>query len=320
MRASAAPAARPPVHCLMGPTGAGKTGLAVWLAARLPIEIVSVDSALVYRGMDIGTAKPDPGTRRHAPHHLLDLCGPAEPYSVARFCMDAAAAVADIEARGRIPLLVGGTGLYFRRFEQGIADMPAVPEAVRQALGDALTREGAPALHARLARVDAASAERIHPNDPQRILRALGVFEASGQPMSHYLATPQAQAQRQFRKWVLAPPTRDGLRAGWKDRFHQMLECGLVNEVAHLRATPGVSLACPALRAVGYREVWQYLEGELDHAAMVERSITATAQFAKRQYTWFRGEQVEGWLDPTVPATREILIKALAEAANRARD
>ena len=312
--------ARPPIHCLMGPTGAGKTGLAVWLAARLPIEIVSVDSALVYRGMDIGTAKPDPGTRRRAPHHLLDLCGPAEPYSVARFCADAAAAVADIEARGRLPLLVGGTGLYFRRFETGIADMPDVPEAVRHSLDEALAREGAPALHARLARVDPASAERIHPNDPQRILRALGVFEASGQTMSQYLAAPPPGGQRPFHKWVLAPPVRDPLRAGWVARFNQMLDCGLVNEVSRLRAMPGVSLTCPALRAVGYREVWQYLEGELDHAEMVERSVTATAQYAKRQYTWFRREQVNGWLDPGEPRTREILIKALAEAANRACD
>lgn len=304
----------------MGPTGTGKTALALWLAARLPIEIVSVDSALVYRGMDIGTAKPDPGARRRVPHHLLDLCSPIEPYSVARFCADAAMAVADIEARGRIPLLVGGTGLYFRRFETGIAAMPAVPAPLREQLAAALASAGAPALHARLARVDALSAARIHPHDPQRILRALGIYEASGQPMSQFLAAQTQVPARTLRKWVLAPPVRDGLRDGWSARFHQMLDCGLVNEVAQLRTLEGVSPACPALRAVGYREVWQYLDGELGFAAMVENAVTATAQYAKRQYTWFRGEKVEAWLDPAASATREILIKALSEAAHRARD
>lgn len=301
----------PPVACLMGPTGTGKTALALWLAARLPIEIVSVDSALVYRGMDIGTAKPDPFERCRVRHHLIDLCDPRDAYSVARFCVDAAAAIADIEARGRIPLLVGGTGLYLCRLETGIAEMPHVPQTVRDDLERQLAVAGSAALHVRLAGIDPASAARIHPNDPQRIVRALAVWQVGGRTMSSYLAEDAPTPARRFRKFILAPADRDGLRARQRDRFHGMLDRGFINEVAALRERPGLTLDRPALRAVGYRAIWRYLEGELDHAAMVALAVNGTAQYAKRQYTWFRHEVAEAWLDGPTQASRETLLHVL---------
>ena len=312
--AEGAPAPRA-VHCLMGPTGAGKTALALWLAERLPLEIVSVDSALVYRGMDIGTAKPDPGALRRVPHHLINVCEPHEAYSVARFCADASAAIAGIEARGRLPLLVGGTGLYLRRLETGIADMPPVPEAVRTALTAEWQAQGSAALHASLATVDPVSAARIHPNDPQRIIRALSIWRVSGRAMSSFLLAQTAPPARHFHKWVLAPPDRTGLRQGLAARFEQMLERGLVNEVMALRARPGMSLECPAMRAVGYREVWAYLDGELSRAQMRERAIVSTGQYAKRQYTWFRAEPEAIWLDAAHEETRTQLIQTLLDSA-----
>jgi tRNA dimethylallyltransferase len=234
---------------------------------------------------------------------------------VARFCADASTAIAGIEARGRLPLLVGGTGLYLRRLETGIADMPPVPEAVRTALTAEWRAQGSAALHASLATVDPASAARIHPNDPQRIIRALSIWRVSGRAMSSFLQAQTAPTARRFHKWVLAPPDRTGLRQGLAARFEQMLERGLVNEVMALRARPGMSLDCPAMRAVGYREVWAYLDGELSRAQMRERAIISTGQYAKRQYTWFRAEPEAIWLDAAHEETRTQLIQALLESA-----
>jgi len=306
-----------PVIFLMGPTGAGKTAAALWLAARLPIEIISVDSALVYRGLDIGTAKPDPAERRAVPHHLIDICEPAEAYSAARFRTDAVTAIEAVVARGRLPLLVGGTGLYFRLLETGITDMPAAPPGMRENLRSDLQRLGSEALHARLAAVDPASAARIHPNDPQRIARALEVYAAEGRPMSDYLErAAQTALVRPVIKWVLAPVDRDGLRRRHAERFLAMLERGLVNEVRGLLASPGVTPACPALRAVGYREVARHLAGELDRAAMIDAAVTATRQYAKRQYTWFRAERGAEWFDSDASGVLDQLMENLKSSAN----
>ena len=306
-----------PIVFLMGPTGAGKTAAALWLAARLPIEIVSVDSALVYRGLDIGTAKPDPAERRRVPHHLIDLCEPSESWSAARFRVAATAAIHAIRARGRMPLLVGGTGLYFRRLETGIAELPVPAAGVRAALQAELQVLGSATLHARLASVDPASAARIHPNDPQRITRALEVFAAEGRPLSAYLAAAnQHGLGLPVVKWVLAPPGREALRERLALRFEAMLGQGLVNEVRGLLARPGVDQDCPALRAVGYREVGRYLAGELDRQAMVDAAVTATRQYAKRQYTWFRAERDAKWFDSSTPGVLDELIETLKSRAN----
>lgn len=305
-----------PVVFLMGPTGAGKTAAALWLATRLPLEIVSVDSALVYRGLDIGTAKPDPGERRRVPHHLIDLCDPAEAYSAGRFRADARAAIAAIRARGRLPLLVGGTGLYFQVLERGIAELPSVTPALRAALREEMAALGPAALHARLAALDPVSAARIHPNDPQRITRALEVHAETGRPLSAHFDVGCGGLEGSVVKYVLAPRDREGLRARLATRFVAMLGQGLVNEVAALRARGDLDAACPALRAVGYREVWRHLAGEFTRAEMVSRVVIATRQYAKRQYTWFRRERDARWFDADMPRVLEELIIDLKSRAN----
>ena len=309
---------RLPAICLMGPTGSGKTDAALALAKEFPCEIVSVDSAQVYRGLDIGTAKPDPGQRRAVPHHLLDLCDPADAYSAARFAEDALAAVAEVRARGRIPLLVGGTGLYFRALEEGLSPMPAANPGLRARLQDELLAGTSAALHARLAEVDPVAAQRIHPNDPQRILRALEVYLSSGVPISALQRTRPSPPLTGCIRWVLAPASRPQLHARLADRFAVMLERGLVNEVAGLRARGDLDLDRPAMRAVGYRAVWRYLTGELSRAAMVDEAVAATRQLAKRQFTWFR--RVEGalWWDSADPAVHARLQSALAGCLPRA--
>ncbi len=305
-----------PVVFLMGPTGAGKTAAALALAARLPVEIVSVDSALVYRGLDIGTAKPDPGERRRVPHHLIDICEPDEAYSAARFRADALAAIEAIATRGRLPLLTGGTGLYFRLLESGIAEVPPSPPAVREAVREELREAGSAPMHARLAEVDPVSAARIHPHDPQRIARALEVYRSTGRPFSSFLEAPAATAlARPLVKCVLAPVDREGLRRRLALRFAAMLERGLVNEVRALLARASVTATSPALRAVGYREVVRHLAGELGHAAMVDAAVTSTRQYAKRQYTWFRGERAATWFDSDAPDVVDQLIEHLKTGA-----
>ena len=292
-----------PVLCIMGPTASGKTRLAVELVQRFPFEIVSVDSALVYRGMDIGTAKPDAETLRIAPHRLIDFLDPSESYSAARFREDCLREMEQIRSAGRLPLLVGGTMLYFRALERGLSPLPGADRAVRAQL-DAQWRElGPEASHARLAEVDPQAAARIHRNDPQRIQRALEVYELSGRPLSeHFAERDPAMRPVRLLKLVVAPQDRALLHERIARRFEQMLDQGLVAEVERLYRRGDLHPQLPALRAVGYRQVWQYLTGELDYAQMRERAVIATRQYAKRQLTWLRSEPDAVWLDSESPA------------------
>lgn len=307
-----APLDGPPVVFLMGPTASGKTAAACRLVDRFNCEIVSVDSALVYRGLDIGTAKPTPGLLHRYPHHLLDLRDPRDTYSAAQFRIDAHAVIDQIRDRGRIPLLVGGTGLYFRVLEHGIAELPTGDRDVRARLEDELASDGLAAMHTRLAAVDPASAQRIHPHDPQRTLRALEIFEISGQPMSDLLQQMQLpRAPFSIIKLVLAPQDRGWLHDRIAERFRAMLAAGFINEVGALRDRGDLSLDQPALRAVGYRSIWHYLEGKYQFEEMVERAIIATRQLAKRQFTWFRAIEDAQWFDSCDPELERELHVAL---------
>lgn len=287
-----------PLLFIMGPTASGKTALAVELVRRFPFEIISVDSALVYKGMDIGTAKPDAATLRAAPHRLIDILDPSEAYSVAQFCSDANRAMEQIRANGRIPLLVGGTMMYFRALQQGLSHLPSADPQVRARLGKDLTDQGSAALHARLARIDRHAAARIHPNDPQRIQRALEVYELTGRTMTELCSSPRNEISSPGAvKLVMAPTNRRFLHHRIEQRFKQMLECGLLTEVASLHARPDLGLYRASMRAVGYRQVWEYLDGLTSYQEMVRRGFAATRQFAKRQFTWLRAEPNGVWLD-----------------------
>jgi len=291
-----------PLVLLLGPTASGKSALALDLARRLPIEIVSVDSAQVYRGMDIGTAKPDAAERAAVPHHLIDIADPGERYSAARFAADARAAIADIRARGRLPLLAGGTMLYARALVEGLHPLPGADAALRRRLEEEARSLGWPALHARLARVDPATAARLAPGDAQRIQRALEVFELSGRPLSHWLAAPSERAAhgdtsgepcrpsaQQHVTIALEPSQRTALHARIADRLHAMVRAGLVEEVRALRARGDLSPELPSMRCVGYRQVWAWLDAGGPIEPMIEAAIAATRQLAKRQLTWLRG-------------------------------
>ncbi|MEQ8232559.1 MAG: tRNA (adenosine(37)-N6)-dimethylallyltransferase MiaA [Gammaproteobacteria bacterium] len=305
-----------PLVFVMGPTGAGKSRLALAVAARLPVEIVSVDSALVYRGLDIGTAKPTPPERAAVRHHLLDVVDAAGRYSAAQFRSDARTAVAAIRARGRVPLLVGGTGLYFRALEHGLADLPDADPAVRADLADDLARHGSAALHARLAALDPAAAARIHPRDPQRILRALEVHAVTGRALTTLWDERRLAGLAQPpHKLVVAPAVRANLHAAIVRRFDLMLARGFVNEVRALAVRGDLDPACAALRTVGYREVWRHVHGELDGAQMRERAIVATRQLAKRQLTWLRREHGAQWFEPDAPALLDRLLRLVEVAA-----
>ncbi|MCC5811828.1 MAG: tRNA (adenosine(37)-N6)-dimethylallyltransferase MiaA [Ectothiorhodospiraceae bacterium] len=293
-----------PVFCLMGPTASGKTGLAVELVQCLPLQIVSVDSALIYRGMDIGTAKPGPELLVKAPHRLIDILEPHESYSAAGFRKDALREIADIRAAGAWPLLVGGTGLYFRALEQGLSPLPEADPALRQQLLSDAERLGWAALHRRLADLDPESAGRIHPNDTQRIQRALEVCELAGRPMSAILREEREQdGGLRFVKWGLMPPDRTALHERIRQRFLRMLEQGFEDEVRALRVRPELDLNKPAMRAVGYRQIWRYLDGDWDRETMIQKGIVATRNYAKRQLTWLRKEAGLSWVDPAGSGT-----------------
>ncbi|MEJ2507923.1 MAG: tRNA (adenosine(37)-N6)-dimethylallyltransferase MiaA [Gammaproteobacteria bacterium] len=289
---------RPPVVLLMGPTASGKTDLAVEFVERLGLEIVSVDSAMVYRGMDIGTAKPDAGVLARAPHRLIDFLDPAEAYSAARFRTDALREIDDILSAGRIPLLVGGTMLYFRALQAGLAELPEADAAVRAELEAQARAKGWEAMHARLAEVDPEAAARIHPNDPQRIQRALEVYVITGEPLSVWLRqTPAADFPYRAVKLAVAPAERDVLRQRIAVRFEAMLEAGLLAEVEALMARGDLDPSLPSIRAVGYRQAWAYLAGDCDRETMVRQALAATRQLAKRQMTWLRREPGLVWFD-----------------------
>ena len=287
------------VLVLTGPTGTGKTDWAAQLAETLPVEIVSVDSALVYRGLDIGTAKPPRELLQRIPHHLIDICDAAESYSAGRFVSDAVALIESIQGRNRIPLLVGGTMLYLRALSRGIAPMPQVSPDLRRSIDEHAQREGWGAVHAELARLDPEAARRIHPNDPQRIQRALEVCYTTGRPMSEmHRSTRSPLGAMPVHSWALVPANRDTLNARLEQRFHHMMEAGFLDEVAALHARADLTPAHPAVRAVGYRQLWSHFEGEFPLAEAVRRGITATRQLAKRQMTWIRSEHGLTWIDP----------------------
>ena len=311
----------------MGPTASGKTELAMHLYDHFPCELVSVDSVLVYRGMDVGSAKPDAQTLERYPHHLIDILDPAEAYSAARFREDVTPLLADITARGRIPVLVGGTMLYFKALAGGLAQMPSADPVVRARIEMMAQAAGWESVHAELARVDPVAAERIHPNDPQRIQRAYEVFLLTGITLTQMHAQQSAEKGASgpseasvlpytMHYLAVAPQDRTVLHERIAERFVLMMKQGLVPEVEALRNRGDLNSAMPSIRAVGYRQVWDYLDGKLDESEMVQRGIIATRQLAKRQFTWLRGWHAEiEWLDSLDPKRFEQALKALQEAA-----
>ena len=305
--------------CLAGPTASGKTAVALALAERLPLEIISVDSALVYRGMDIGTAKPNTAERAAVPHHLIDILDPTAAYSAARFVADARRLMAEITARGRLPLLVGGTMLYYKALREGLDDMPAADPALRRALDDEAAARGWPALHAELARVDPVTAARLAPADAQRVQRALEVFRASGRPLSAWQrrgpgSTTAAEAAV-LPLVALEPTSRTWLHERIAQRFDTMLAAGLLEEVHALRQRGDLNPTLPSMRCVGYRQAWAALDsGRLD--GLREAGIAATRQLAKRQLTWLRSTHPRQIVACDVPDAADAALQALQRLAS----
>jgi tRNA dimethylallyltransferase len=307
----------------MGPTASGKTALAVELVQRFPMDIISVDSALIYKGMDIGSAKPDADTLAKAPHRLIDFLDPSQSYSAADFRRDALREMADITAQGRIPLLVGGTMLYFKVLREGIAELPTADEQIRDALLKEAQNKGWPALHEELQRVDPESAARIHPNDPQRLQRALEVYRSTGTSLTQWHKRQKSTGVDQ--SWggnvqqfpyevvniAVSPKDRSVLHQRIADRFHEMLTQGFYSEVKALYDRGDLHPNMPSMRAVGYRQVWDCLDGKLSYAEMEERGIIATRQLAKRQITWLRSWKDLHWLDSLDPNILEKVLKIL---------
>ncbi len=288
---------RPDAVLLLGPTACGKSALAMALAERVPIEIVSIDSAQVYRGMDIGTAKPGTDDRQRVPHHLLDLRDPGEPYSAADFVRDAASAIAGIDARGRLPLAVGGTMLYARALRGGLSDLPPADAAVRRRIDAQARTLGWPALHAQLAKIDPATAARLPPADSQRIQRALEVFELTGMPLSELQGAAQPPALR-LATIALLPEDRAELHRRIEQRFDAMLAAGFIDEVRGLMTRGDLDADLPALRSVGYRQAWRHLRGDTTFTQFRVEAIAATRQLAKRQITWLRSMHDAARIDP----------------------
>jgi tRNA dimethylallyltransferase len=300
----------PPAIFLMGPTASGKSKLAVQLAQKLNGEIISVDSALVYRGMDIGTAKPTLAERGGINHHLIDILDPKEAFSTGQFKTKALALLEEICRRGRLPILVGGTMLYFNALNNGLAELPEADAAIRAKLDDELITLGKAALHQRLAKIDPESAARIHPNDPQRVQRALEVYEITGKPLTAYFADEQLAIPYRIIKMIVAPKERKTLHEIIASRFNLMLEQGFLEEVEALVNRGDLNVTMPSIRAVGYRQAWAYLHGGYDKAVMVEKGIAATRQLAKRQFTWLRRETDALYFDSNMP---DLVDAAIAE-------
>jgi tRNA dimethylallyltransferase len=306
-----------PVFVLTGPTGAGKSGWAEGLAETAPVEIVSVDSALVYRGLDIGSAKPSRDLRRRLPHHLIDICEPGDNYSAGRFVVDATAAIEAIHARGKVPLLVGGTMLYLRALMQGLAQLPEASPQVRRQIDERAAREGWMSLHAELARLDPVAAARISCADPQRIQRALEVCYMTGRPISELQRdTVSPLKGYPLQAWALAP-NRAVLHERLERRFHGMLTAGFLEEVRSLRARGDLEARHSSMRAVGYRQLWAHLAGEYDLQEATRRGIIATRQLAKRQLTWMRSEKSLEWLDPDISMLQASWNRDLSQSLRR---
>lgn len=279
------------IVCLMGPTASGKTALAVELARQYPFEIISVDSALVYKGMDIGTAKPDPALLLEIPHHLVDIRDPSEIYSAADFRNNAIQLVAEIRSRGKVPLLAGGTMLYFKALKEGLAKLPPADVATRERISNFALAEGWPAVHDQLQAVDPVSAARIHQNDTQRLQRALEVYELSGRTMTSWQKEGMEPCPFDLLEIAVIPQDRTKLHAAIEVRFNQMIDKGLIEEVENLRCREDLHEGLASTKAVGYRQVWQYLNGDYQYDEMIEKAIIATRQLAKRQFTWLRSWQ-----------------------------
>ena len=302
---------------LMGPTASGKTDLAIQLRQQLPVEVISVDSALIYRGMDIGTAKPSKAEQALAPHRLIDICDPSESYSAANFRTDALREMQEISAQGKIPLLVGGTMLYYKALLEGLSPLPSADEKVRSEIEAKAALIGWAGLHQELCKIDPISAQRINPNDSQRINRALEVFYLTGKTLTELTAQKGEALPYDILQFAIAPEQREVLHLRIEQRFHKMIELGFQQEVEKLYRRPDLNENLPSIRCVGYRQMWEYLRGDYDHDEMVFRGICATRQLAKRQITWLRGwTSPIQWLDSLQPA--QALEKVLISVSTKA--
>ncbi|MCT8987720.1 tRNA (adenosine(37)-N6)-dimethylallyltransferase MiaA [Shewanella phaeophyticola] len=300
---------RPKVIFLMGPTASGKTALAIDMATQHNCEIISVDSALIYRGMDVGSAKPSVQELAIAPHRLIDILDPSESYSAADFRRDALVAIEEIIARGKTPLLVGGTMMYFKALLDGLSPLPSADEAIRKQILLQAEAQGWESLHQELCEIDPVAGQRIHPNDPQRLSRALEVYRISGKTMTALTQTKSAALPYDVVQFAIAPNDRKVLHELIAKRFNIMLEQGLIDEVATLKARGDLHLELPSMRCVGYRQCWQYLDNEFDHATMVEKATAATRQLAKRQLTWLRSWPDLQWLESGVEGNLVTLMR-----------
>lgn len=300
----------------MGPTASGKTGLAIELIQEAPLEIVSVDSAQIYQGLDIGSGKPDAETLAMAPHRLIDILDPSEAYSAADFRKDVLHEINDIQSKGKTPLLVGGTMLYFKALRDGLATMPPANEAIRNNILDMANNDGWQAVHNRLAKVDPESAERIHPNDPQRLQRALEVYELTGKTMTalHQEAGPKDDLPFDLHFMAISPSQREVLHNNIALRFKQMLKAGFIDEVKKLYARDDLNPILPAIRTVGYRQIWNYLDGVYNYEEMQEKALAATRQLAKRQLTWLRSWPNLQILDNEMSKNKEHSLKMILQA------
>lgn len=304
----------PPAIFIMGPTASGKTALACALYDELPCELISVDSALVYKDMNIGTAKPTAQELAQYPHHLIDIRDPSEPYSAADFREDVLRVMADVTARGNIPVLVGGTMLYFKFLLEGAADLPEADETVRKQIEEEALEKGWPAIHEQLAQVDPESAARLNPNDPQRVQRALEVYRVTGKTLTELWAQQQQKSiPYQVVQFAICPKERKTLHERIEQRFEQMLKDGFVDEVRALYQRDDLHENLPAIRAVGYRQVWEYLDGQLSYDDMIFKGVVATRQLAKRQVTWLRSWENLHWLeseDPKLVESALVILKS----------